>query len=71
MVAGSLSSDLCDETGWVVAECTVLGKLHGEAGKEERGDLKKCWVDSAHCPTTVIIAIRRNADSSFFQILVI
>lgn len=37
--AGSLSSDLYDETGWVVAECTALGKLHGEAGKEECGDL--------------------------------
>lgn len=71
VAAGSLSSDLCDETGWGVAECTALGKLRGEAGREESGDLKKCSVDSVHCSTTVITAIRRTADSFFFQILVI
>lgn len=62
MEADSLSSNLYGETGRVVAECTAPGKLHGEAGKEDCGDLQKCLVDSVRCPTSVIVATRRSAD---------
>lgn len=62
MEADSLPSNPYGETGREVAGCTALGKPHGEAGKEDCGDLQKCLVGAAHCPTSVIVAIRRFAD---------